>query len=261
MEVHNMKRDIDLCRQLLLDIENHGTDCSLSVLRTSVAQDADEHIRYHLRLLIDAGFVKEIDRTSAGVPCVRLTSSGHEFIELVRGDARWREAKWIVQEQTGGQSLTVMRALLTKWAVENTARSGRHRLDDRDEHYRDERLRRYRRTYRSQYHLPHYYHPEHYRTEHYRTEPYRTEPYRTEPYRYEPHMVDSYRFEREPAIDEDEELRLLRGRPDYREQFDFYDRFSERDGYKAYERAAYEREYDREYADAPIGVTLPVSLL
>jgi hypothetical protein len=129
-----MKRDVDLCRQLLLDIEGHGADCSLSALRSGLAQDAEERIRYHLRLLIDAGFVKEIDRTSAGVPCVRLTNSGQEFLELSRGDARWREAKWIVQEQTGGLSLTVVRALLTKWAVEGATRGERYRRARR--HYR-----------------------------------------------------------------------------------------------------------------------------
>ena len=117
-----MKRDVDLCRQLLIDIEGHGADCSLSALRTGLAPDAEERIRYHLRLLIDAGFVKEVDRTSAGVPCVRLTNSGQEFLELSRGDARWREAKWIVQEQSGGLSLTVIRALLTKWAVDGVTR-------------------------------------------------------------------------------------------------------------------------------------------
>ena len=30
-----MKRDVDLARQLLLDIENRGTDCSVSVLRSA----------------------------------------------------------------------------------------------------------------------------------------------------------------------------------------------------------------------------------
>jgi hypothetical protein len=72
--------------------------------------------------LIDAGLVKEIDRTAAATPCVRLTSAGHEFIELARGKGRWRKAVWAVQQHTGGTSLTVLRALLTKWAVQAVAR-------------------------------------------------------------------------------------------------------------------------------------------
>ncbi|MCA9258537.1 MAG: DUF2513 domain-containing protein, partial [Planctomycetales bacterium] len=112
-----MKRDIDLARQLLLDIESRGADCSVSVLRTGPNHDAEERIRYHLRLLIDAGLLKEVDRTASGVPCVRLTHDGHETIELIRNEARWREAKWICQQRCGGLSLTVVRGILLRWAV------------------------------------------------------------------------------------------------------------------------------------------------
>ncbi len=113
-----MKRDIDLARQLLLDIENRGADCSVSVLRTGPNHEAEERVRYHLRLLIDAGLLKEIDRTNGGVPCVRLTDAGHEMIELTRSESRWREAKWSCQERTGGLSLLVVRGILLQWAIE-----------------------------------------------------------------------------------------------------------------------------------------------
>lgn len=112
-----MKRDIDLARGLLLDIEARGTDCSVSVLRTDANHDAEERVRYHLRLLVDAGYLKEVDRTASGVPCLRLTDAGHELIELVRVESRWREAKWACQERTGGLSLTVVRGILLEWAL------------------------------------------------------------------------------------------------------------------------------------------------
>jgi hypothetical protein len=113
-----MKRDIDLARQLLLDIENRGADCSLSVLRTGPNHDAEERVRYHLRLLIDAGLLKEVDRTAGGVPCLRLTDAGHEIIELTRSESRWREAKWACEERSGGLSLLVIRGILMQWAIE-----------------------------------------------------------------------------------------------------------------------------------------------
>ena len=130
-----MKRDLDLSRQLLLDIEARGADCSVSALhngtysRTGTVQEAqagigptsfeiDERIRYHLRLLIDGGFLKEVDRTTAGVPCVRLTHDGHELLELARHEPLWREAKWLCQERTGGESLTVIRTFLLRLAIE-----------------------------------------------------------------------------------------------------------------------------------------------
>ena len=113
-----MKRDIDLARQLLLDIENRGADCSVSVLRPGANHEAEERVRYHLRLLIDAGLLKEIDRTAGGVPCVRLTDAGHEMIELTRSESRWSEAKWDCQERTGGLSLIVVRGILMQWALD-----------------------------------------------------------------------------------------------------------------------------------------------
>ncbi|WP_428304910.1 DUF2513 domain-containing protein [Lacipirellula sp.] len=113
-----MKRDLDLARQLLLEIENRGADCSVSVLRSGPNHEAEERIRYHLRLLIDAGLLKEVDRTAGGVPCVRLTDAGHETIELTRSESRWRDAKFACQERTGGLSLGVVRNILTHWSLE-----------------------------------------------------------------------------------------------------------------------------------------------
>jgi hypothetical protein len=147
-----MKRDVDLMRGLLFEIERQGSDCSTDTLRNGAPQETDERTRYHVRLLVDAGLAKEIDRTSAGYPCVRLTNAGHEFLDLCRSGARWREAKWVVQEQTGGLSLSVLRAVLTKWAVEGISRN--------------ERYRRWRRVYRPR---------------HYNAEPM----YRVDSYRYE----------------------------------------------------------------------------
>ncbi|QDU90200.1 hypothetical protein Pla175_36020 [Pirellulimonas nuda] len=225
-----MKRDIDLTRQLLLDIEGHGPDCSLGSLRSGQAQDADERIRYHLRLLIDAGMVKELDRTAAGVPCVRLTHAGHELAELVRSEARWREAKWLVQEQTGGLSLTVIKAVLVKWAVDGVVRS-------------DAAIPR---------------------------RPYYRPAYRPEP---------RYRYERDSLIED--ELRLVRTRPDYRERYDgpryeaaryeaaryeaprpHAPRYETRDRdyfYPGYARDVYDVEVDA--AEPTVGVALPIHLV
>lgn len=122
-----MKRDIDLARQLLLDIENRGADCSVSVLRTGPNHDAEERIRYHLRLLIDAGLLKEVDRTAGGIPCVRLTDAGHEVIELSRSESIWREAKLACHDRTGGQSLAVVREILWQWAVDGPRYRSRRR--------------------------------------------------------------------------------------------------------------------------------------
>ncbi len=112
-----MKRELDLVRQLLLDIETRGPDCSVSILRPDAHHENEERIRYHLRLLMDAGLLKEVDRTTAGIPCVRLTHEGHELLELARHERLWREAKWLCQERIGGLSLTVIRTFLVRLAT------------------------------------------------------------------------------------------------------------------------------------------------
>ncbi len=137
-----MQRDIDLLRQLLLDIERRGATCPIDTLRADARQDGDERVRYHLRLLTDAGMLKEAGQTSTGSPCVRLTHEGQEFIELTRSDARWREVKAAVLAATGGVPLTVLRSLLAKWAWRSVVRNerrrvirGRRRLDQRVHRY------------------------------------------------------------------------------------------------------------------------------
>ena len=139
------------------------------------------------------------------MPCVRLTNAGYEFLDLCRSGARWREAKWVVQEQTGGVSLSVLRAVLTKWAVEGIARSERHR--------------RWRRSYRRHF-------------------------YRGEP----AYRVDSYRYEREPLVEE-EPVDFVRPRPEYRERF-------------GTGRALGGRPpFEGDLAEGSFGVTLPVSMI
>jgi len=159
-----MKRDIDLCRQLLLDIEHRGADCSLSAVKTTADHDGEPRVKHHLRLLIDAGYLKEVDRTSDGVACVRLTDAGYELIELMRSESRWHDAKQSCRELTGGTSLSVVRELLFQWAVGPVRRRA---------------VRRY-------YPAP----VETARQGEYRTyPPYRFEPYRDEAWHYAPEEV------------------------------------------------------------------------
>jgi hypothetical protein len=122
-----MQRDVDLLRQLLFDLERRGTTCPLDALHTDARPDSDERIRYHLRLMTDAGLVKDAGVTAAGVPCVRLAHAGQEFVELARSDARWREAKAAVLAATGGLPLAMLQTLLSKWAWRSVARGQRRR--------------------------------------------------------------------------------------------------------------------------------------
>jgi Hypothetical protein (DUF2513) len=122
-----MQRNVDLLRQLLLEIERRGAASSIDSLPTDAQHGGDERVRYHLRLLTDAGLLKEAGQTAAGVPCVRLTHAGQEFIELARSDARWREAKAAILASSGGVPLAVLRSLLLKRAWQAAVRHERRR--------------------------------------------------------------------------------------------------------------------------------------
>jgi hypothetical protein len=122
-----MKRDLDLVRQILLCIEHRGGQCPLDALRSDLRHESDERVRYHLELVIDAGLAIEIERVVVTPFGVRLTHAGHEFIEVARDDARWRAAKAVVIEESGGQSLGLIKALLMKWAWREVAEHRRHR--------------------------------------------------------------------------------------------------------------------------------------
>ena len=130
-----MQRNLDLLRQLLFDIERRGATSPIDALRSDARHDCqpqrgEERIRYHLRLLIDAGLLKEAGQTSTGSPSVRLTHEGQEFIELARSDVRWREAKAAVLAATGGMPIAVLKTLLAKWAWRSVVRNERRRAID-----------------------------------------------------------------------------------------------------------------------------------
>jgi len=122
-----VQRDLDLLRQLLLEIERRGAASPIDTLRPDARHDSDERVRYHLRLLTDAGLLKEAGQTSAGAACVRLTHDGQEFLEFARSDAHWREAKSTILASTGGVPLTVLRSLLARWAWRSVVRNERRR--------------------------------------------------------------------------------------------------------------------------------------
>lgn len=224
-----MRRDLDLARRLLQEIEAAGAQCPISALRADLGDTPDDRIRYHLRLLIDAQLIKELDRSVSGSPCVRMTNSGHELLDLSRGDGDWREACRCVEETTGGQSLTAVKAVLVKWAVEAaTAYAGSVPPRRRRPVYRVERPRRYLDSY-----------------------------------------LDREPPVEEPRIDYIRPRGVYRGadrRPVYgawRERFDWRDAYERDVYYPRYEdNARYEEwtECDRT-AEPTVGVSLPVSLV
>lgn len=103
-----MKRDFDLIRLLLRQVEGEG--------QIDLSSFTSEQINYHKALLIEAGLVKgKAHYSSRGGPgseeipdvvhMQRLTWEGHEFIDKAKNDTAWEKAKKYVQDQ--GLSLSI----------------------------------------------------------------------------------------------------------------------------------------------------------
>ena len=100
-----MKRDFELLRKLLLDIEGDVVD---------VSSYSKEQILYHKALLLEAGLAdgpkahyssREFSDIPDRVIIRRLTWEGHNFIDAIRDEGRWQKAKeWI---RVGGKILTL----------------------------------------------------------------------------------------------------------------------------------------------------------
>lgn len=89
-----MKRNLDLVRAILLDVEARGTP--LELIDPEVDGFNELEISYHVMLLEDSGLIRAMDRTAIGIfrwSAGALTWRGHELLEYLRDDALWQTAK------------------------------------------------------------------------------------------------------------------------------------------------------------------------
>ncbi len=109
-----MKRDINLIRELLLQIESK--DCRK-------AEDFDipdcdiRTINYHLIILSEGNFIKAsfLQSDQSGIEDVivhRLTWDGHEFLDAARNETAWNNAKKILREKAITGTFDMLKLLL-----------------------------------------------------------------------------------------------------------------------------------------------------
>jgi hypothetical protein len=95
-----MKRDMDIVRELLLRIEAvnmpAGHPALLTVTSDDLVRPGDDQnsIAEHVRLLVDAGFVKPTRLSGPEFFGVSgLTWRGHDFLDAIRDPEIWRQTK------------------------------------------------------------------------------------------------------------------------------------------------------------------------
>jgi hypothetical protein len=124
-----MKRDLELVRRILLDIEdNRETSGGHSSWSSLVdAGYPAEAIHYHVQLLHDAGLIHADELVPGQWWPERITWAGHEFLDSARNDKLWNEAKRRVEKELGSAPFRVVHDLLIRMANESLERPLRKR--------------------------------------------------------------------------------------------------------------------------------------
>jgi hypothetical protein len=112
-----MRRDMDLYRQLVLDLEAldlaYGEIVSIDVFGGDLAIEGytPDQIAYHLDQIVSSGMVDQAGGGSLDGPGFRcLTPKGHDFVDSVRDDKVWAMTKEGALK-AGGLTLDLLVAL------------------------------------------------------------------------------------------------------------------------------------------------------
>ena len=112
-----MKRDMDLCRKILLSVE--AREGTVGPAKVELEGYTEGEIGYHAKLLADQGLLEGKEITGIGISTHRyapscLTYKGHDFLEAARDDTRWKTAKAEITGKGLPWTLDVMKGVLLK---------------------------------------------------------------------------------------------------------------------------------------------------
>ena len=110
-----MKRDMDLCREILFEVERWQT--TLAPTEVEIEGYTEEEVGYNAWLLADEGLIEGQDISGLGHSVHRyaprcLTYKGHEFLEHARDATRWKKAKEKIMGLSGAMTTQAMLAVL-----------------------------------------------------------------------------------------------------------------------------------------------------
>lgn len=114
-----MKRDTDLIRSILLEIENCQDPQGANEIEIEGYSAAE--VNYHIGLLCKAGMVESHQIALLDLPGGiylnnNLTMEGHEFLDAARNDTVWNNSKEAAQKYGGSVPLELLKGLLMKAA-------------------------------------------------------------------------------------------------------------------------------------------------
>ncbi|MEO0557065.1 MAG: DUF2513 domain-containing protein [Bacteroidota bacterium] len=110
-----MKRDMDLIRDLLLDLEAREEPRAISIPK--LEGYSPQQIAYHLGLLKQAGLIEAVairDRNGAGWLPESITWEGHEFLAAAKDEKHWGKAKRLVKDKGGALTFEALKTAMTE---------------------------------------------------------------------------------------------------------------------------------------------------
>ena len=111
-----MKRDFDLIRHIMTDIENMPAASAFKSFEYPGYDKATIH--QHIKLLIDENLIEgKIHESHHGIDAVRITGltwNGHDFIDASKDESIWTKAKETVLKPT----VSITFSILLEWLKE-----------------------------------------------------------------------------------------------------------------------------------------------
>ena len=106
-----MKRDLELCRKILLIVE--ADDQSPFAIRGFDRATLNEHVR----LLAEAGLIEVTDLGDLegdDFRCERLTWAGHDFLSSARNESVWQQVRSDLKKKAADVPFSVLSELLKR---------------------------------------------------------------------------------------------------------------------------------------------------
>lgn len=107
-----MKRDLELVRTILLAVESRQPP--EFGRRLSIESVDDDLVSDHVEILREGGYLhaqKTNDALGRGWCRIRLTWSGHDYLDAVRDHGTWEKTKGLLAKAGGSAALEVVKAI------------------------------------------------------------------------------------------------------------------------------------------------------